>query len=168
MFLAEAFSLSFKLKGTGVESVIGALFRKQLFVAASLDYASVIHDHDDVGIHYGAEPVCDNKHRSALHERIHAALHYRLGAGVDGACRLVEYHDRRIGDRRSCYRNELPLTLREVCTVVAKKRVVALRQTAYEVVGSGDLGCTAAVLVRCVEVSVADVFHDAAGKRFVS
>ena len=41
----------------------------------------------------------DHEHRSALHERIHAPLNDGFRARVDGRCRLVENHHRRVGDR---------------------------------------------------------------------
>ena len=94
----------FKLECTGVELVIGSFFRNQLFVAAAFDDAAVVEDHDDIGILDSRQAVRDDEHRAALHQLIHTALDDGLGARVDGRGRLVEDHDRRIGDRRGRWR----------------------------------------------------------------
>ena len=77
-------SRSFQLKGAGVELIIGALFGHQLFVAAALDDASVIQHHNNIRVLYGRQTVGDHKDCPPLHQSVHAILHQRLGAGVDG------------------------------------------------------------------------------------
>ena len=47
---AQAFLLLINFKSTGVQAVIGAMFCHQGSMVASLDDASVVHDHDDIGI----------------------------------------------------------------------------------------------------------------------
>ena len=64
----------------------------------------------------------------ALHQSVHAALDERLGAGIDGAGRLVEDHDGRVCHRRAGNGKQLALTLREVCAVGREHGVVAVRQ----------------------------------------
>ena len=84
---------------------------------AALDYTAVLENDDDVGVLDRGEPVSNNEHRPALHERVHTALDDGLRARVDGARGLVEYHDRRVRHRGSRYRDELALALREVRAV---------------------------------------------------
>ena len=59
-------------------------------IVARIDRCLLYTSHDDVRILDRREPVRDDEHRAPLHELIHAALHERLRAGVDGAGRLVD------------------------------------------------------------------------------
>ena len=154
----------FKLECAGVELVIGSFFRNQLFVAAAFDDAAVVEDHDDIGILDGGQAVRDDKHRAALHQLIHAALDDGLGACVDGRCRLVQNHDRRVGDRRAGDGDELTLALREVCAVVGELRRVALRKARNEIVRAGELCRGDALFIRRVKFTITDVAYHRAGE----
>ena len=124
----------------------------------------MVKHHDDVRILDRREPVRDDEHRAPLHELIHAALHERLRAGVDGAGRLVEDHDRRIGHSRACDAQQLPLALAQAAAVAFEHGVVAVGQHADEMVGIGKLRRRDAFVIRRVRISVADIFHDRTGK----
>ena len=133
-------------------------------MAAALDDAAVVEDHDDVGVLDGRQAVRDDEHRAALHQLIHAALDDGLGARVDGRCRFIEDHDRRVGDRRAGDGDELALALREVRAVVGELRRIALGETRDEVVRAGELRRGDALFVRCVEFTITNVVHHRAGE----
>ena len=59
----------------------------------------------------------------AVHQSVHAALNDRLGTGVDRAGRLVEDHDRRIGDRSTGDGEQLTLALATGCAPSPLSRV---------------------------------------------
>ena len=137
----------------------------QFVVAAALDDASVLEYHDGIRVAHGGQTVRDDKDRSAVHQTVHALLYQCLGAGIDGACRLVENHNRGIGDRCARNRDQLALTLGQVCTVVGEHGVIALGQTADELVGVGQLCCDLDLLVGRIQTAIADVLAHGAGEQ---
>ena len=80
-------------------------------MTAPLDDPAVIQHHNGVGVPDGGQAVGDDKDRSALHEGIHALLHQRFRAGVDGGGGLVENHYRRVGHGGTGDGDELALSL---------------------------------------------------------
>ena len=120
----------------------------------------MIEDHDDVGVLDGAEAVGDDEDGASGHEGVHALLDHGLGVGIDGGGSLIHDHHRWVGDGGTRDGEQLALTLREVRAVRDQHRVVALRQSADEAVGTGELRGGHTLFVRRVELSVADVLHD--------
>ena len=110
----------FQFKRSGIELVVGAPFRDQPVMGAPFNDAPVVQYHD-VGILDRGKAVRDHKHRLALHQLIHAVLHQRLHAGVDGAGRLVQNHDRWIRHRRPRNGNQLPLSLGQSASILFQK-----------------------------------------------
>ena len=106
--------LSAQLEHTCIELVVFSPLSDQLVVVATLDDLAVLQHHDRLRVPYGGKTVGDNENCSALHERVHALLDERLSTGVDRACGLVQDQHRRICDGRSCDRQELALSLREI------------------------------------------------------
>ena len=104
----------------------------------------------------------DNENCSALHERVHALLDESLSTGVDRACGLVQDQHGRICDGRSCDRQELALSLREICAVCGEHGVIAVFQVDDETVGVGQLSCCVDLLIGGVQLSVADIVHNRA------
>ena len=133
-------------------------------MAAALDDAPVIQHHDGVGIADRGQAVRDDEHRAPPHERIHALLHDALRAGVDGGGGLVQNHHGRVGHGRARDGDQLSLALAQSAAVAGEHGLVAVGQHADEGVGIDELGGTDAVLVRGVELSVAQVFHHRTGK----
>ena len=133
-------------------------------MGAALDNAAVIQHHDGVGVAHGGKAVRDDKHGAPGHQRVHTALHNGLGARVDGAGRLVHNHHRWVGHSRTCNGKQLALTLAEVRAVAVQHGVVAIGQTADEVVRTGQLRRSNALLVTRIQVAVADIFHHRAGE----
>ena len=125
----------------GVELVVPALLGDQLVVAAPLDDPALFQDHDAVGVLDGGEPVGDDEGGPPGHQGVHARLDQGLGPGVDGAGGLVQDQHRRVGHRRPGDGQQLPLALAEVGAVAGEQGVVAVGQTADEVVGVGQPGC---------------------------
>ena len=153
-----------EFEGAGVELVVGAVFSHELVVVAAFDDATVVHDHDDVGILDGGESVGDDKDGASVHELVHPILHDGFGAGVDGGGGFVEDHHRWVANRRTGNGEELALALREACAVATENGVVAVRQHFDKAVGIGELGGVDALFIRRLRVAVADVFHDGVSK----
>ena len=105
----------------------------QLLMRAALDDAATLKHHESVRIPYRGETVGDDEGRAALHEPVHAVLYDALSSGIDGAGRLIENEHRRICDGRPGNREELTLSLAQVCTVAGEHRVIPVRKTADEV-----------------------------------
>ena len=99
------------VKRAGVKLIISALCGNKIIMIASLDYTSVIKYHYNIGIPNCRESVSDDKYRSALHQSIHALLNNGFSSRVNRGGRLVENHNRRIGNCRSCDCKQLTLTL---------------------------------------------------------
>ena len=131
---------------------------------AALDDAATLKHHDTVRIPYRGETVGDDEGRAALHEPIHAVLYDALGSGIDGAGRLIENEHRRICDGRPGNREELTLSLAQVCTVAGEHRVIPVRKTADEAVRICK-PCSCDDLFFCgIEFSETDVFSYRSGK----
>ena len=98
----------------GIELVVLAALGDELVVRAALDDAPLLEHHDAVAVSDSRKPVGDDERRAPLHQRIHAGLHERLGARVDGRGRLVENQHGRVGDRRAGDGEQLALVERLV------------------------------------------------------
>ena len=107
----------------------------------------------------------DNEHRTSVHEAVHAGLHDGLRAGINRAGRLIEDHNRRIGNRRTRDGKQLALTLRQTAAVAVDDGIVAVRQSADEVVRIGKLRRSHDFLVGRIQTTVADIIADGAGKQ---
>lgn len=134
-------------------------------MAATLNNASVIQHHDNIGILNGGEPVGNDEHRSAVHQRIHACLDNAFRPGVNGRGRLVQDHDRRVCYCRSGDGKQLALSLGQPGTVTGQNCIVAVRQQHDEVVGIGTLCRSDALFIGGIQSAVADIVHDRAGKQ---
>ena len=131
-------------------------------MGALLDDAPVVEDDDLVGITDGGEAVGDDKGGAPLHDGVHASLYHLLGTGVDtGGC-LVENEDGGIGYGSTGDGKELALSLAEVASVTAEGCVIAVGESADEVVGTDHLGCLDTFLIGGVELAVTDIVEDGA------
>ena len=147
---------------SGVQLVVPALLRQELFVGAALYDAALLQDDYDVGVHYRREPVSYDEGGAARHQGVHAALDQDLGTGIYAARSLVQYHNRRIRNSAARYRKQLALALRELASRAAYNGIVAVRQLFDEVVDVRELGSGDDFLVRGVRLSVANVVRDGA------
>ena len=109
--------------------------------------------------------MCNDEAGAAVHQAVHAALHQRFGAGIDGGGGLVQDQHRGIGHGRAGDGQQLALSLREVGTIAGKHGVVALRQTLDEAVGVGKAGGGDALFISSLQPAVADILHHRAGEQ---
>ena len=70
---------------------------------ALLDYASVVHYEDEVGVADCGEPVGDDEVGSTRHQGVHGPLDQHLCSRVHAACGLVEDEDRGVGEHGAGY-----------------------------------------------------------------
>src|SRR5271156_6061235 len=78
---------------------INAAFADQLFMRAVFHDPSLIHDENLVAIHHGAEAMADNDDRSLPSQIAQSLRDHRFMMGIEGAGRLVENNDRRLGEQ---------------------------------------------------------------------
>ena len=131
-------------------------------MGALLDDAPVVEDDDLVGITDGGEAVGDDKGGAPLHDGVHASLYHLLGTGVDtGGC-LVENEDGGIGYGSTGDGKELALSLAEVASVAAEGCVIAVGESADEVVGTNQLSRLDTFLIGGIELAVTDIVEDGA------
>src|SRR6185503_6436870 len=81
-----------KAEQLGVVAVPGY----EVLMAAALDDAAFLEHDDLVGHAHGGEPVRDQDCALALRERPEVLVHARLGRGVHGGGRFVQYEDVRL------------------------------------------------------------------------
>ena len=91
----------FQFKRTGIKLIVFAALCDKLLVIAALDDMAELKHHDNICVLHGGQAMRDNEHRSAVHQTVHAGLNDCLGTGVDRAGRLIEDHNRRIGNSRT-------------------------------------------------------------------
>ena len=118
----------------GIQPVVGTAGGKQLSMGSMLDDCALDHDDDPVGVTDGGQPVGDHEAGAPRTQRLHGPLHERLGPGIHRARRLVQDQDRRIGQESTRDRQQLALPRADAGTVVIYHRVVALRQSPYEMI----------------------------------
>ena len=87
------------------------MFRDQLLMVAALDDMTELQHHNNVCVLNRGQAVRDNEHRTSVHETVHAGLHDGLRAGINRAGRLIEDHNRWIGNSRTRDGKQLALTL---------------------------------------------------------
>ena len=134
-------------------------------MAAALDDAALLQHHDAVCIADGGQAVRNDKAGAAVHQAVHAALHQRFGAGIDGGGGLVQDQHRGICHGRTGDGQQLALALREVGTIAGEHGVVALRQTLDEAICVGKAGSGDALFIGSLQPAIADVLHHRAGEQ---
>ena len=128
-------------------------------MGASLNYPSVIQHHYSVRILNGRQSMGYYKYSPALHQSIHASLYNSLCSCIYGACRLIQYHYRRIRNSSPCYSQKLSLPLAEVGTVAGEHGIISFRQASDKVVSSCQLGSVYALFIAGVQLTVTYVLH---------
>ena len=120
-----------------IELIVVTPVFQQLLMVAPFDDLAVLQDDDLVSMLNGGKTVCDHQHRANRLHLFQRTLYQHFRFRIDIGRRLIEYEDLRLVDHRSCERQELPLTLREVLAVVFQHSVVPIRQSADKIVRSG-------------------------------
>ena len=82
--------------------IINPLFFDQFLLAAGFDELPLTHDVDGVCFPHCVQPVGDDEARSSFHQPVERFLDFKLGDGVDAACRFVEQQQYRVCDECSC------------------------------------------------------------------
>ena len=154
-----------QLKRSGIELIILAVFRNQLLMIAALDDMAELQHHNNICVLNRGQTVRDNEHRTSVHEAVHAGLHDGLRAGINRAGRLIKNHNRRIGNSRTRDGKQLALTLRQTAAVAVDDSIIAVRQSADEVVRVGQLRRCLDLLVGRIQAAVADIIANGAGKQ---
>lgn len=131
----------------------------------ALDDLSVLQNHDGVGIPHGGETVGDHEGGPFCHQTIHALLDVFFRSRIDGARRLIEDQDRRLGYRRSRDIKKLSLALAQVRAVALKNGVIALWKPHDKGMGRCHLRRLNDLLVCGIKPSVADILHDRSRKQ---
>lgn len=90
----------------------------------ALDYPSLIEDQDAVAILNCRQSMRYHKGSPSLHKIIHTLLYEALCPGIHGACRFIQYQDRRICGNGSCNIQKLPLSFRKTVCVICERRLV--------------------------------------------
>ena len=112
----------------GVQTGVMAIGSEQLGVGSLLDDASLVHDHDRIGLLDGRQAVGNDQRGAVGHDVIERILDVALGLGVECRRRFVENEDRRVLEDRSRNRQALPLAAGKQDTVLADQSVETGRQ----------------------------------------
>jgi hypothetical protein len=107
-------------------------------MGAVLDQAAALERDDAIRRPHGREPVRDDEDGARLGDLHHVLLNDALALVVEGAGRLVEDQDARIGDERAGNGDALALAARERRAALADDGVVALAQLEDEFVRSRE------------------------------
>lgn len=126
-------------------------------MGAELHDPAVVDDCDLVGAGDGREPVGDRDGRAPGRQRVERLLHGLLRARVERARGLVEHEHGRVAQHDPRDREALPLAAREAIAALADERLVAVRQTADQLVDLGGAGGCAQLLVGRVRPREAQV-----------
>src|SRR4029077_9728459 len=106
----------------------------QRVVGAVLDQAAVLERNDAIQRPHGREPMRDDQNRPPLCDLLHVLLDDTLALIVEGARRLIEDQNARVGDERAGNGDALSLATREGRAALADDRVVAFGQLEDEFV----------------------------------
>ena len=109
-------------------------------VAASLDRAAGIHDHDLVGGIGQRKAVGDDQHGAASKQPGQRIADQRLAPGIQAGRDFIQDEDRRILQERPSDGQTLPLPAAQPGALLAQRRIVAARQRLDELVGVSSPG----------------------------
>ena len=125
-------------------------------MGALLNDPALLEDDNQVGVADCGQPVGNDKGGPALHQAVHTVLDDLLGPGINGAGRFIQNQDRRIRDGGPGNGKELPLALGQVGAVSGQLCIIALGEPADKAVRVGQSGGRVDLLVRGVQLAVAD------------
>ena len=105
-----------------------------------IDQPPSMEEQNPVGQADLRKPVGDQERRAPLEDPPHGLLDLVFGGAVDGAGRVVEDQDRRVGEESAGEGNALALAARQGDAALADDGGIALRETHNEVVRLRGLG----------------------------
>ena len=118
--------------------LIYALGHGQLFMLSALYDAPFFHDDNLMRGDNGRKAVGYHDDRLVLYQRLQSHLHFMLVFRVSEGSRFVQHQYRRILQYCTSHTYPLGFAAGQEHTFVAYPCFVALRQTLYEVVASGE------------------------------
>ena len=107
----------------------------------------------------------DHKAGTAFHQVIHRLLNPLLGSRINGAGRLIQYHDRIVRKDRTGDRKQLLLSLRDIACLLVQLHIISTRKRGDKVMCVGGLCSCNDFLIRSVQTSITNVFHDRSFKQ---
>src|SRR5262245_59237546 len=119
-----------------VQRCITAAGLDQHVMGAVLDQAAALERDDAIRRPHGRKPVRDDENGPPLGDLLHVLLNDALALIVEGARRLIEDQNARVGDERAGNRDTLALAARQGRAAFADDRVVAFGQLEDEFVCS--------------------------------
>ena len=96
-----------------MQRCIAAAGLDQPVMRTVLDQTAAIERDDAISRPYGREPVRDDQNRPPLGDLFHVVLNDALALIVEGARRLIEDQNARVGDERAGNGDALALATRE-------------------------------------------------------
>jgi hypothetical protein len=96
-----------------MQRCIAAARLDQRVMGAVLDQAAALERDDAIRRPHGREPVRDDQNRPPLGDLLHVLLNDALALIVEGARRLIEDQNARVGDERAGNGDALALATRE-------------------------------------------------------
>src|SRR6266508_4660564 len=150
-----------------MQGCIAAASLDQRVMGAVLDQASALERHDAIRRAHGREPVRDDENRPSLGDLFHVLLDDALALIVEGARRLVEDQNARVGDEGAGNGDALALAARESRAALADDGVVAFGQLEDEVVRSRESRRRDDALHRHGGIGEGDVFAHRAVEQHV-
>src|SRR5690606_41874 len=130
--------IRFELVLALVEPAVEAADGHQLVMVATLHDATLVHHQDLVRTRDRRQAVREHERRAAAAQLAETIADQRLALAVEGGRRLIEDEDARVGQDRTCDRDPLPLTARQLHASLAHDRVVAVLEAADELVAVRD------------------------------
>ena len=130
-----------------------------------LNDISVLHHQDQICILNGRKSVGDNKAGPSLHQVIHSLLDLHFCSCINGRCGLIQNQDLIVCQDRSCNGKQLLLPLRNITGLLIQDHLIAAGLLHDKVVDMGRFCCCDHLFIRCVQSSVADIFHNGSGKQ---
>ena len=129
--------------------------------------ASVVHDHDLVGVHDRAHALRDHDLGRGGQVLGKAALDLGVGLGVDGARGVIEYEHARLGHECAGDAQALLLPARDVGAALLDHGLVTVRQLVDKLVRAGELAGAHQLCIVGLGVTPAQVLGDGAAKELV-
>ena len=130
-----------------MQRCIAAAGVDQRVMGAVLDQAAALERDDAIGRPHRREPVRDDQNRPPLGNLFHILLNDALALIVEGARRLIEDQNARVGDERAGNGDALALATGEGGAALADNRVVAFGKFEDEFSAPGSL---AAAMTRSI------------------
>ena len=130
-----------------------------------LNDISVLHDKNQICILNGRKSVGDNKAGPSLHQVIHSLLDLHFCSCINGRCGLIQDQDLIVCQDRSCNGKQLLLPLRNITGLLIQDHLITAGLLHDKVVDMGRFCCCDHLFIRCVQPSVADIFHNGSGKQ---